>query len=148
MEEGGILPSFAAGEPMSPAVTAVVRAVQGWEGPQEGRQGSQQLTRVYFCNSPSSMGKIPEVAELKRFPPEALCCCASPLRSSTRGHRRLFPSPRHSSAVLGRGWAGPGTPELWGKSQEPGSGLAVLEPVVPGTNDLGLSFGKGGLGQV
>lgn len=40
MEEGSILPSLTAGEPTPQAVMAMVRAVQGWERPQEGRQGS------------------------------------------------------------------------------------------------------------
>lgn len=142
MEEGSILPSLTAGEPIPQAVMALVRAVQGWERPQEGQQGSQRLTFVYFCHSPSSMGKILEVAELNRFPPEALRHCTSPLHSSSRGNRRLFASSWCSSAVSGRGWEGPGTPEPWGKSHEPGSGPSVLEPTVPGSNNLGLSFGK------
>ena len=106
MEEGSILPSLTAGEPAPQAVMAVVGAVQGWERPQEGRQGSQQLTFVYFCNSPSSMGKILEVAGLKRFPPEALRRCGSPLRSSSHGNHRLFPSPVLERCVgKGLGWA-------------------------------------------
>lgn len=59
MAEGSILPSLKACAPSSDGHG------QGWERPQEGWQGSHQFTFVYFCNIPSSIGKILEVAKLK-----------------------------------------------------------------------------------
>lgn len=55
-----------------------------------------------------------------------------------------------SSPALGTGalcWEGarqgPGPPEPWDKRHKPGPGLFVLRLLVPGTSNLGLSFGKG-----